>query len=77
MSYKCVEEMLKRMGFTKFHRVDDPHFKRAIMVAGRVDHPIFSEADRIVRKPRVLTLARHTKRYLKTVGAILSGRINS
>jgi len=77
MSFACVEAILRRLGYDRFHRVDDPAFGRGILVAGRVDNPIFCLANQIKYRNRVRIFLSHTKRYVKTVGKILSGQINA
>jgi SAM-dependent methyltransferase len=77
MSYKCVESMLSRLGYDRFFRVDDPSQKRAILVAGRIDHAIFAQKDIVARSPLLKVLMRHTKQYLMTLAAIIRGEINS
>ena len=77
MSYACVEAILERLGFRYFHRVDDPRMRRAILVAGKVDNPIFHQPDRIETRGRLRILLSHTKRYLRTAAQILAGRLNS
>lgn len=77
MSYKCVESMLSRLGFTRFYRVDDPSYKRAILVAGRVDHPIFNRRSVVKHLPVWRVFLRHTKQYLKTLWAIAQGELNA
>jgi len=77
LSYRCVEEMLTRLGFKHFYRVDDPKFKRAILVAGRTEHLIFKSKPRIDSANKFVIVARHTKRFCKTLKAILKGEINS
>ncbi len=77
MSFACVEAILRRLGYDRFHRVDDPTFRRGILVAGRVENPIFSLADQIRYRNRVRIFLSHTKRYVKTVGKILGAQINA
>lgn len=76
LSFASVEAMLGRLGFDRFHRVDDPRSRRGILVAGRVANPIFDLPDVVRHRGRLPTLLSHTKRYIKTVGKIMSGRIN-
>jgi tRNA (mo5U34)-methyltransferase len=75
-SFAAVENMLRRLGVTRFHRVDDPSQRRAILVAGRVDNSIFHRPD--VRLPgrRLRAAASQTKRYVRTLLGIATGRIN-
>ena len=40
LSFSAVERILGRQGFKFFHRIDDPRQRRAILVAGRANHPI-------------------------------------
>jgi SAM-dependent methyltransferase len=77
LSYAAVESILKRLGFTRFHRVDDPTQRRALLVAGKIDNPIFQRPDIISHRGRVPALASHTKRYLRTLAGILSGKVNA
>jgi SAM-dependent methyltransferase len=77
VSYAALERILKRLGFSRFHRVDDPTQRRAILVAGKVDNPVFARPDVIGHRGRVRALLSHTRRYLRTVLGILSGRTNA
>jgi len=77
MSYACVEAMLRRLGYAYFHRIDDSNSSRAIMVAGRVDNPVFHRPDIIVRRNALRIFLSHTKRYILTVWKIIRGRINA
>ncbi|MBN1379001.1 MAG: methyltransferase domain-containing protein [Gammaproteobacteria bacterium] len=77
LSYVAVERILKRLGMNNFYRVDDPAQRRAILVAGRVNHPIFKLPNRVCHRGRLAALASHTKRYLRTIFGILSGRVNA
>jgi SAM-dependent methyltransferase len=77
MSFACIEAILLRLGYDHFHRIDDPQFRRAILVAGKKHNPIFDLPDIILHRGRIRTLLSHTKRYVLTVGKILSGRINA
>lgn len=77
LSYAAVEAMLDCLGFGFFHRIDDPKQRRAILVAGKIDNPIFHIPDVIHHRGRVRALLSHTKRYILTVAKVLSGRINS
>jgi SAM-dependent methyltransferase len=77
LSYSALELILKRQGFKHFYRVDDPRQRRGILVAGKNDNSVFSATDQILHRGRFPALLSHTKRYLKTVIGILSGRLNS
>ncbi len=77
LSYKAVETILRRVGFTRFHRVDDPSQRRAILVAGKVDNPIFQQPDSIMHRGRVRAVGSHTKRYLRTLMGVISGKVNA
>jgi SAM-dependent methyltransferase len=77
LSYSAVERILRRLGFTHFHRVDDPRQRRALLVAGKADNRLFELPDVILHAGRFRALLRHTKRYLQTVGGIVTGRVNA
>ena len=77
LSYAAVERMMRRLGFGHFHRVDDPRQRRAILVAGRVDHPIFALPDVVLHRGRFRALLSHGWRFAKTAAGILSGRVNA
>ena len=77
LSFSAVERILARQGFKYFHRIDDPRQKRAILVAGRVNHRIFDSPDLILHRGRLRALLSHGKRFLKTCCGIISGRVNS
>jgi SAM-dependent methyltransferase len=77
LSYAAVERILRRLGFSYFHRVDDPRQRRALLVAGKVDNPVFRLPDQILHRGRVPALLSHTKRYLRTLVGILTGRVNA
>lgn len=77
LSYAALESILKRQGFKHFYRVDDPRQRRAILVAGKNDGEIFKQPDQILHRGRIAALLSHTKRYIKTVLRIFSGRLNS
>lgn len=77
LSYAALQSMLRRLGFEFFHRVDDPTQRRAILVAGRVDNAIFHEPEVILHRGRARAFASQTKRYLRTVRGIVTGRINA
>jgi tRNA (mo5U34)-methyltransferase len=77
MSFRCVEEIMRRLGFDRFHKIDDPSHRRAIMVAGRVANPIFELPDQIDRNNKVMAVLRHTKRYFATLVKIMDGRLNA
>jgi len=77
LSYAAVESILKRLGFVFFHRIDDPHQKRALLVAGKIDNPVFHRPDVILHRGRIHVFLSHTKRYLNTLEGIITGRINS
>lgn len=77
MSYACLESVLKRLGYDRFYRVDDPTQRRAILVAGRVDHPIFSKPQKIQSFSKFRIFVRHTKNYVKAILAIFNGTNNA
>ena len=77
LSYAALESILKRQGFMYFYRVDDPRQRRAILVASKVYRDIFKQPDQILHRGRIPTLLSHTKRYVKTVINIVSGKLNS
>jgi tRNA (mo5U34)-methyltransferase len=77
MSFACVEAILSHLGYHRFHRLDDPRYRRAILVAGKVDNPIFDLPDTILHRGRLRTLLSHTKRYMISIGKILNGDINA
>jgi len=77
LSYSALESILKRQGFKHFYRIDDPRQRRAILVASKVDGDIFKQPDQILHRVRIPALLSHTKRYIKTVFRIFSGRLNS
>jgi SAM-dependent methyltransferase len=76
-SFAAVERILVRLGFTHFHRVDESVQRRAILVAGRAPHPIFDMPDVNVPRNRIRSLLSHTKRYVRTVFGIITGRVNA
>ena len=77
LSYTALERILRRIGFLHFYRIDDPNQKRAILVAGKVSNKIFNMPDQIVHRGRFRTFLSHTKRYLKTVLGVISGKVNA
>lgn len=77
LSYAALESVLRRVGFNYFYRVDDPRQRRAILLAGKYNHPIFSEPDIVLHRGRLPALLSHSKRYLKAIAQILTGRLNS
>ena len=77
LSYKALERILERSGFKNFHRIDDPRQRRAILVAGRVDHEIFSLNDNIYHRNKIRSLLSHTKRYLSVIWKIITGKLNA
>ncbi len=77
MSFTCVEAILKRLGYMHFYKIDDPSFRRAILVAGRVYNPVFDLPDIILHRNRLKTFLSHTKRYIISVTKILKGSINT
>jgi SAM-dependent methyltransferase len=76
-SFAAVERILARLGFTHFHRVDESGQRRAILVAGRRHHPLFDTPDVNIPRSRVRSLLSHTKRYVRTVFGIITGRVNA
>lgn len=77
LSYAALERVLERVGFSHFHRIDDPRQKRAILVASKNPHPLFEQANQVIHRGRVPTLLSHGKRFLKTFASILNGRLNA
>jgi len=77
LSFQCLEEILRRLGFRYFHRIDDPSQTRAIMIAGKIPNDVFDQPDEIGHRGRIRTFLSHTKAYLKSVSKIMSGEINS
>ena len=77
LSYRTLETILERVGFRYFYRVDDPIQRRALLVAGKIDNSVFHQPDVILHRGRIRALLSHTKRYIRTVEGIFSGRINS
>lgn len=77
LTYAAVESILRRLGFRRFHRVDDPAQRRALLVAGKVDNPIFRRRDVVLHRGRLRTIASHTKRYLRTLIGVISGEVNA
>lgn len=77
LSYAALERILKRLGYTHFHRVDDPRQRRAILVAGKHSHPLFDCPNVFIHRGRGRALLAHGKRFLRTVIGVLSGRINA
>jgi SAM-dependent methyltransferase len=77
LSFAALERILRRLGVRYFHRVDDPSQRRAILVAGKVNNAIFRRADVILRGRPLRAVASHTKRYVRTLFGIASGRINA
>jgi SAM-dependent methyltransferase len=76
LSYKALERILVRSGFKNFHRIDDPRQRRAILVAGKVDHDIFDLEDNIFKVNKIRSLLSHTKRYLSVLWKIITGKLN-
>lgn len=77
LSYAALERILQRIGFTHFHRIDDPRQRRAILVAGRKPHPLFERPDQVIHRGRLRAILTHGKRCLRTFAGILSGRVNA
>jgi tRNA (mo5U34)-methyltransferase len=77
LSYAAVETILRRLGFKHFHRVDDPTQRRALLVAGKIDNPVFHRPDVILHRGRIPAAASHTKRYLRTLLGVISGKVNA
>lgn len=77
LSYATLELILQRIGFKYFHRIDDPRQRRAILVAGRQPHPLFELPDQIIHRGRLRALLSHSKRFLKTIINIFTGRLNA
>lgn len=76
-SFAAVERILRRLGFVYFHRVDDSTQRRAILLSARQRHAVFDTPDINIPRSRVRSLLSHTKRYLRTVAGILTGRLNA
>jgi SAM-dependent methyltransferase len=76
-SFAAVERILARLGFSEFHRVDESTQRRAILVAGRRHHAIFDRPDINIPRSRIRSLLSHTKRYVRTVAGIMTGRVNA
>ena len=76
-SIAAVERILTRLGFTHFHRIDESSERRAILVAGRRHHPVFDRPDVNVPRNRLRSLLSHTKRYMRTVAGVITGRVNA
>lgn len=77
LSYAALERIVQRFGFQHFHRIDDPTQRRAILVAGRHDHPVFHRPDVRVHRGRVRSLLSHSRRFARTVAGIIRGRVNA
>ncbi len=77
LSYAALERILLRIGFKHFHKIDDPRQRRAILVAGRQQHPLFERPDQIVHRGILRALLTHGKRFLRTVVNIITGRLNA
>lgn len=76
LSYTALERIVQRFGFRHFHRIDDASQRRAILVAGRHEHPIFRRPDVRVHRGRLRALLSHSRRFIHTVAGIISGRVN-
>ena len=77
LSYPALESILKRLGMKYFYRIDDPNQRRAILVAGKKNNPIFSFDDEIKTRGLVKIFLSHTKRYLNMLQKIFTNKINS
>lgn len=77
LSYTALERILRRLGFSFFHRVDDPTQRRAILVAGRNPHMLFNSPDVIGHRGVFRALMTHGKRFVKTLIGIMTGRLNA
>ncbi len=77
LSYAALERILQRIGFRYFHRIDDPRQRRAILVAGKKQHPLFERPDHIIHRGRLITVLSHVKRFVRTITDILGGKINA
>jgi SAM-dependent methyltransferase len=77
LSFAAVEAMLRRLGFRHFVRLNEGGESRAILVAGRVDNPVFRRSSIVTHRGRLRALASHTKAYLRSVSRILSGELNA
>ena len=76
LTYRSLQRILERSGFDKFYKIDDPVQNRAIMVAGKIEHEIFDLSNDIKFRNKLMTILSHSKRYLKDLTKILSGKIN-
>ena len=77
LSYSAVESILKRLGMKYFYRIDDPNHRRAILVAGKNNNPIFDFKDEIATRGLMNIFLSHSKRYLNMLLKIFSNKINS
>ena len=77
LSYAAIETILKRLGMKYFYKIDDPNQTRAILVAGKINHPIFSLNDNVISRGKINIFLSHTKKYLQTLFKIFSNKINS
>lgn len=77
LSYAALERIVQRFGFRHFHRIDDATQRRAILVAGRHEHPVFRRPDVSVHRGRVRSLLSHSRRFVRTVAGILKGSVNA
>lgn len=77
LSYKALERILERSGFKNFHRIDDPRQRRAILVAGKIDHEIFNLNDYVIHRNKIKSLLSHTKRYFAVIWKIITGKLNA
>lgn len=77
LSFAALERIMRRVGFSYFHRIDDPRQNRAILVAGRHDHALFRRPDQVGHRGRVRALLSHGKRFARTAAGVLTGRVNA
>ena len=77
ISYKSLQRILERSGFFNFYIIDDPKQNRAIMVAGKVEHDLFNMPSIIFRRNKVRIFLSHTKRYVKILFKIFTGKLNA
>jgi SAM-dependent methyltransferase len=77
LSFATLESILQKLGFDFFYRVDDPRQRRGILVAGKRKSSIFLQDDIRYHRGRFLALMTHSKRFIKTLVNILTGKLNS
>ncbi|MEC5382426.1 class I SAM-dependent methyltransferase [Aurantimonas sp. C2-6-R+9] len=77
VSFAALERMLRRVGMDRFYRLDDPRQRRGIMVAGRIENPIFLKPDQLMHRGRLRTALSHLKRFVRIAKNIANGRLNA